>query len=164
MAEGLIGGEGFAVDASLIKADANRQCGVPHVPVFDKSQRTDGTFSRDDFSYDQEKGHQPCCTNIFIPADHSANLVGSGRDNARLRDAPFSRSLKTASMMLSPLFCQADKTLQNVTAMGIREDTNPSHHSHCNARIRRRLASHPGRCGSGSLCYSHHSQAWRRPS
>lgn len=29
MAEGLVDGEGFAVDASLIKADANRQSGVP---------------------------------------------------------------------------------------------------------------------------------------
>jgi len=29
MREGLVGGEGFAVDASLIKADANRQRGVP---------------------------------------------------------------------------------------------------------------------------------------
>ena len=29
MAEGLVGGEGFAVDASLIRADANRQNGVP---------------------------------------------------------------------------------------------------------------------------------------
>lgn len=29
MVEGLVGGEGFAVDASLIKADANRQNGVP---------------------------------------------------------------------------------------------------------------------------------------
>src|SRR6202790_4661810 len=28
MAEGLVGGEGFAVDASLIKADANRQRGI----------------------------------------------------------------------------------------------------------------------------------------
>src|SRR6266567_2028215 len=28
MAEGLVGGEGFAVDASLIKADANRQHGI----------------------------------------------------------------------------------------------------------------------------------------
>ncbi len=28
MDEGLVGGEGFAVDASLIKADANRQRGV----------------------------------------------------------------------------------------------------------------------------------------
>jgi hypothetical protein len=24
----------------------------PHIPVFDKSQRTDGTFSRYDFTYD----------------------------------------------------------------------------------------------------------------
>ena len=29
MAEGLVGGEGFAVDASMIEADANRQRGVP---------------------------------------------------------------------------------------------------------------------------------------
>src|SRR5437867_3975578 len=29
MAEGLVGGEGFAVDASVIKADANRARGVP---------------------------------------------------------------------------------------------------------------------------------------
>src|SRR6202000_368783 len=29
LAEGLIGGEGFAVDASMIKADANRQRSVP---------------------------------------------------------------------------------------------------------------------------------------
>ena len=29
LAEGLVGGEGFATDASVIKADANRQRGVP---------------------------------------------------------------------------------------------------------------------------------------
>ena len=29
LAEGLVGGEGFAIDASIIKADANRQRGVP---------------------------------------------------------------------------------------------------------------------------------------
>src|SRR6266849_3963043 len=27
----------------------------PHIPVFDKSQRTDGTFSRDDFAYDHKR-------------------------------------------------------------------------------------------------------------
>ena len=34
----------------------------PHIPVFDKSQRTDGTFSRDDFVYDHEARplHLPC--------------------------------------------------------------------------------------------------------
>ena len=26
----------------------------PHIPVFDKSERTDGTFSRADFAYDPE--------------------------------------------------------------------------------------------------------------
>jgi transposase len=32
----------------------------PHIPVFDKSQRTDGTFSRDDFSYDRERDCYIC--------------------------------------------------------------------------------------------------------
>ena len=31
LAEGLVGGEGFAIDASVIKADANRQKGVPGI-------------------------------------------------------------------------------------------------------------------------------------
>lgn len=31
------------------------ECGIePHVPVFDKSKRTDGSFSRDDFTYDHK--------------------------------------------------------------------------------------------------------------
>src|ERR1700682_3147697 len=37
MEEGLVGGEGFAVDASLIKADANRQRGVPGSDGLDPS-------------------------------------------------------------------------------------------------------------------------------
>jgi hypothetical protein len=37
MEEGLVGGEGFAVDASLIKADANRQRGVPGSDGLDSS-------------------------------------------------------------------------------------------------------------------------------
>lgn len=32
----------------------------PHIPVFDKSQRTDGTFSRDDFTYDHERDCYIC--------------------------------------------------------------------------------------------------------
>lgn len=79
MAKGLVRGEGFATDASIIKADAQRQRRVesgddidwgdtnygsasmlrwlvdekhiePYVPVFDKSERTDGTFGRSDFT------------------------------------------------------------------------------------------------------------------
>ncbi|MBV9913293.1 MAG: IS1182 family transposase [Sinobacteraceae bacterium] len=32
----------------------------PHIPVFDKSQRTDGTFSRNDFTYDHERDFYIC--------------------------------------------------------------------------------------------------------
>jgi transposase len=32
----------------------------PHIPVFDKSQRTDGTFSRDDFAYDHASDTYRC--------------------------------------------------------------------------------------------------------
>jgi hypothetical protein len=32
----------------------------PHIPVYDKSQRRDGTFSRDDFSYDQASDTYRC--------------------------------------------------------------------------------------------------------
>jgi transposase len=32
----------------------------PHIPVFDKSQRTDGTFSRDDFTYDRNRDCYIC--------------------------------------------------------------------------------------------------------
>jgi transposase len=32
----------------------------PHIPVFDKSQRTDGTFSRDDFTYDYASDTYRC--------------------------------------------------------------------------------------------------------
>ncbi len=33
---------------------------APHIPVWDKSQRTDGTFSRDDFAYDATADNYTC--------------------------------------------------------------------------------------------------------
>jgi hypothetical protein len=33
----------------------------PHIPVFDKSQHTDGTFSRDDFAYDHKATATSAC-------------------------------------------------------------------------------------------------------
>jgi transposase len=33
---------------------------APHIPVFDKSQRTDGTFSRSDFAFDPERDLYTC--------------------------------------------------------------------------------------------------------
>jgi hypothetical protein len=33
---------------------------APHIPVFDKSHRTDGTFSRADFAFDAERDRYTC--------------------------------------------------------------------------------------------------------
>lgn len=36
-------------------------CGIePHIPVFDKSKRTDGTFSQEDFTYDRDTDTYTC--------------------------------------------------------------------------------------------------------
>src|SRR5450631_297968 len=43
MAEGLVRGEGFAIDASVVKADANRQRGVPSEQPIDWSNPEFGT-------------------------------------------------------------------------------------------------------------------------
>ena len=34
---------------------ANDKKIAPHIPVIDKSKRDDGTFSRDDFTFDKER-------------------------------------------------------------------------------------------------------------
>jgi hypothetical protein len=39
----------------------------PHVPVIDKSQRDDGTFSRADFIYDDEYDHYVCPNGKIVP-------------------------------------------------------------------------------------------------
>jgi len=38
----------------------------PHVPVFDKSERTDGTFGRSDFTYDAEHNRYTCPAGKFL--------------------------------------------------------------------------------------------------
>jgi len=44
MAEGLVGGEGFAVDASLIAADANKQRSIPSLD--ERAKRHDASALR----------------------------------------------------------------------------------------------------------------------
>ena len=47
---------------------------APHIPVIDRSKREDGTFSRDDFTFDKER-------NVYEPHDH-------GQTGQRRRDTP----------------------------------------------------------------------------
>jgi len=50
----------------------------PHIPVFNKSGRKDGTFSRDDFSYDQ-------ATDVYVcPAGKTLTTTGLVNDEATL--------------------------------------------------------------------------------
>jgi hypothetical protein len=48
----------------------------PHVTVFDKSARKDGTFSRDDFTYDHERDVYRCPGGTTLPT--TGTLVNDG--------------------------------------------------------------------------------------
>jgi len=58
----------------------------PHIPVWDKSRRTDGTFSRADFAYDKERDRYTCPagkvlrTTGHIHADDARRYMASTRD------------------------------------------------------------------------------------
>jgi transposase len=61
----------------------NHQGIAPHVPVIDKSQRDDGTFSRDEFSYDEVRDIYTCpagktlTTTGHVNADHALRYLAS---------------------------------------------------------------------------------------
>ena len=56
---------------------------APHVPVIDKSQREDGTFSREDFIYDEIRDIYTCpagktlATTGHVNSDHALRYLGS---------------------------------------------------------------------------------------
>jgi Transposase DDE domain len=84
---------------------------APHIPVFDRSKREDGTFSREDFRYDESTDTYIC------PAGKS--LTTTGRINAG--DAIFYRSslLDCANCYLKPRCCP--KTPQRRVPRSIHE-------------------------------------------
>ena len=58
MAEGLVRGEGFAIDASIVKADANRQRGVPSTESIDWSSLEHGTRAVHEYLHALEQDGQ----------------------------------------------------------------------------------------------------------
>jgi hypothetical protein len=59
----------------------------PHIPVWDKSQRTDGTFSRDDFPYDHTSdtiGAQPARPSSVIVGGLTVPRTGVMKDDSML--------------------------------------------------------------------------------
>src|ERR1700674_3443517 len=83
MEEGLVGGEGFAVDASLIKADANRQRGVPGSEGLDPSVTNRAVEEYLAVLDDAAFGAASEVTPKFIsPADPAARWTGAQRGPA----------------------------------------------------------------------------------
>jgi transposase len=69
--------------ASNLEWLVNEQGIAPHVPVMDKSQRDDGTFSREDFIYDEERDIYTCpagktmTTTGHVSTDHALRYLAS---------------------------------------------------------------------------------------
>jgi transposase len=69
--------------ASNLEWLVNEQGIAPHVPVMDKSQRDDGTFSREDFIYDEERDIYTCpagktmTTTSHVSTDHALRYLAS---------------------------------------------------------------------------------------
>src|SRR5262249_35581224 len=78
----------LAADTAYGSADAlnwivNEKKIAPHIPVIDKSKREDGTFSREDFRFDQERNIYLCpagkvlTTTGHIGPDHALRYLAS---------------------------------------------------------------------------------------
>jgi len=55
----LIGDTAYG-SAEMLGWMVNEKAIVPHVPVWEKGERTDGTFSRSDFDFDEQADHYTC--------------------------------------------------------------------------------------------------------
>jgi DDE family transposase len=99
---------------------------TPHIPVFDKSNRTDGTFSRADFAFDAERDRytcpgasnwfnsdaptpfpevasQPRAQDSIAPANWIATSVNSKRSAVRTQARARSRGICTKTHATSPV-------------------------------------------------------------
>ena len=88
--ERLVADTGYG-SAAMLAWLVHEQGIEPHVTVFDKSTRKDGTFSRSDFTYDHKRGLDVCPTTRCI-AKHRAKLrASSTRRAGPMRAASCSR-------------------------------------------------------------------------
>ena len=117
MREGLVGGEGFAVDASLIQADANKQRSIPgaewnidEIPADARRAVKDYLATLDDAAFGAASPKVP---KFVSPSDPAAQWTGALRgpaffayatnylidtDNAVIIDVEASRAIRTAEV------------------------------------------------------------------
>jgi len=72
----------------------------PHIPVIDKSKRDDGTFSREDFTYDGERDRYVCPTGKILPR---SNRKRKSRGDDMI--SYFSRAADCRSCLLKSRCC-----------------------------------------------------------
>ena len=83
----------------------NQQRIAPHVPVIDKSQREDGTFSREDFVFDQIRDTYTC------PAGKTLATTGHvGADHTLRYIAPCLSAAPARSKQSAAQTCQCDRS------------------------------------------------------
>ncbi len=67
----------------------------PHIPLFDKSKRTDGTFSREDFAYDHNSDTYRCPAGKILRGESGRTGVAVGTSefapNASFESTPLNR-------------------------------------------------------------------------
>lgn len=71
---------------------------APHIPVFDKSGRTDGTFSVSDFTFDAIENRYQCPNGKFLNPPGSGTLLGACRIKTRLCTLRVSATVSTAPL------------------------------------------------------------------
>ena len=78
--------------AEMLNWVVNEQKIAPHIPVIDKSQRADGTFSVRDFRFDTE-------WNVYVcPAGKTLHTTGTVHDGT-IAKCPSSKCFETASWL-----------------------------------------------------------------
>lgn len=90
----------------------------PHIPVFDKSNRTDGTFSRSDFVFDAERNHYTCPQGkllVQFRRTYATPRSGITKDGTRLyrsseSDCQAAPSRRSAARTRSSAKCRVTST------------------------------------------------------
>ena len=77
----------------------------PHIPVFDKSEREDGTFSRDDFAYDHERDVYVCPGGKALTAQRRAYRSAAARRRPGRHHALPRQQARLRRLRLKPRCC-----------------------------------------------------------
>ena len=120
--ERLIADTGYG-SAEMLNWLVNDRGIEPHIPVFDKSKRTDDTFSRDDFVYDHASDTYRCPAGKTLRRyrrQFTVPRIGVMKDNslryrASKHDCEPARSSRAAARTLQHERCRAQSTKAHVT-------------------------------------------------